>query len=83
MFTWVKTNSSQFLIGKTYHLLDIKLNNVLCNYRRDDDINQIGSDIRFYEVLLADFGSCVWSSFDYAKQGEVIGPDFSKPRGDS
>jgi hypothetical protein len=53
-------------------MLDIKLNNVLCNYRRDEDPSQDGVDIRFSEVLLADLGSCVPSSSDYAKKGELI-----------
>ncbi|KAE9969015.1 hypothetical protein EG328_007130 [Venturia inaequalis] len=52
---------------------DIKPNNVLCNYRRDEDVQQDGSIIRFSEVLLADFGSCVPSSSNYAQQGELIG----------
>jgi serine/threonine protein kinase len=61
------------VIVETNYSPNIKPNNVLCNYKRDEDVNQDGSDIRFSKVLLADFGNCVPSSSNYAKQGELIG----------
>ena len=44
----------------TLIILDIKPNNVLCIYKQDED----GSEIRFSEVLLVGFGSCIHSSSD-------------------
>ncbi|TAQ85273.1 hypothetical protein B7494_g6406 [Chlorociboria aeruginascens] len=51
---------------------DIKPSNVLCNFRPLDTLHG-HSDLRFSDVLLADFGSCVPATSDFAKNGDLIG----------
>jgi serine/threonine protein kinase len=53
-------------------LADVKPSNILCNYKKID-IQEGDTGIRFSQVLLADFGSCVPATFDYANDGDIIG----------
>jgi serine/threonine protein kinase len=72
-FIQVKLNFVHKMNGETNCRPDIKPNNVLCNLKSEEEVNKDESDIRFSEVLLADFGSCVPSTSNYAKEGQPIG----------
>jgi serine/threonine protein kinase len=54
------------------NLSDIKPSNILCNFN-PPDVAQAHPTNRFSDVLLADFGSCVPATSDYAEQGDLIG----------
>jgi serine/threonine protein kinase len=72
-FIQVKLNFVHKMNCETNCRPDIKPNNVLCNLKSEEGVNKDESDIRFSEVLLAEFGNCVPSNSNYAKEGQPIG----------
>jgi serine/threonine protein kinase len=77
---YVHTGSTPGTVRKAIRMLiiklDIKPDNILVDYK----YAQNKSDIRFSEVQVADLGTCVNTSAEYAKDGTLIGaPMFRSP----